>query len=34
VPPFADEVFEIGRRQELVAAYPQWRTRIEALTRA
>jgi predicted cupin superfamily sugar epimerase len=34
VPPFADEVFEIGGRQELVAAYPQWRTRIEALTRA
>ena len=34
VPPFADGVFEIGRRRELLADYPAWRAEIEALTRA
>jgi len=33
VPPFSDELFEIGHRDELVAAYPAWRTMIEVLTR-
>jgi uncharacterized protein len=33
VPPFADDLFEIGRRDELVGAYPAWQDWIEALTR-
>jgi uncharacterized protein len=34
VPPFSDDAFEVGRRAELVAAYPTWRADIEQLTRA
>jgi predicted cupin superfamily sugar epimerase len=33
LPPFADDLFEIGRRDELAEAYPGWQDWIEALTR-
>jgi hypothetical protein len=33
LPPFADDLFEIGRRDELAEAYPGWQGWIEALTR-